>query len=46
MDKQYVRDYLMSEGGCEGKGAPRIPPEVVSRTREIYLRMMHAFTID
>jgi phosphoribosylaminoimidazole-succinocarboxamide synthase len=36
-DKQYVRDYLETLDWNKEPPAPRLPPEVVARTREKYL---------
>ncbi len=39
-DKQYVRDYLEGLDWDKTPPAPELPPEVVARTREIYLETM------
>ncbi len=39
-DKQYVRDYLAGLDWDKTPPAPELPPEVVARTREIYLETM------
>jgi len=41
MDKQFVRDYLRSTNWDIKENPPTLPPEVVSSTREIYLRIFH-----
>jgi len=37
-DKQYVRDYLETLAWNKEPPAPKLPPEVVARTREKYLQ--------
>ena len=36
-DKQYVRDWLTKSGWDKRPPAPELPPDVVDRTRELYL---------
>jgi len=36
-DKQYVRDWLTKSGWDKKPPAPELPPDVVDRTRELYL---------
>ena len=36
-DKQYVRDWLTKSGWDKTPPAPELPPDVVDRTRELYL---------
>jgi phosphoribosylaminoimidazole-succinocarboxamide synthase len=36
-DKQYVRDWLEASGWDKNSRPPKLPPEVVSKTREKYL---------
>lgn len=37
-DKQYVRDYTESTGWDKEPPGPELPPEVVARTRRLYLQ--------
>lgn len=43
-DKQYVRDYLDSLDWDKEPPAPRLPPEVVAQTRQIYLETLRRIT--
>lgn len=43
-DKQYVRDYLESIGWDKRPPGPRLPDEVVAKTREKYLEALHRIT--
>jgi phosphoribosylaminoimidazole-succinocarboxamide synthase len=44
MDKQFVRDYLTSISRDKKGKAPELPPEIVDRTGDIYLRIFHILT--
>jgi len=44
MDKQFIRDYLTSVNWDKNGRAPELPPEVVNRTRDIYLKTFHILT--
>ncbi len=41
-DKQFVRDHLLSLKWDQRPPAPRLPPEVISRTREKYLAALRS----
>ena len=43
-DKQYVRDWLTSQGWDQEPPAPNLPEEVVHRTSERYLEAYHRLT--
>jgi phosphoribosylaminoimidazole-succinocarboxamide synthase len=43
-DKQYVRDYLESIGWNKQEPAPRLPEDVVSRTRQKYMEAFRLLT--
>ena len=36
-DKQYVRDWASNSGWDKSPPAPRLPDDVVTRTRELYI---------
>lgn len=39
-DKQYVRDYLLDIAWDRQPPAPSLPPEIIARTRDLYLRAL------
>ncbi len=43
-DKQYVRDYLETLDWDKQPPGPELPPEVVARTRELYLKAYERIT--
>jgi phosphoribosylaminoimidazole-succinocarboxamide synthase len=43
-DKQYVRDWASSTGWDKTPPAPEVPPEVVDRTRELYVEAYERIT--
>jgi phosphoribosylaminoimidazole-succinocarboxamide synthase len=43
-DKQFVRDYLLGLSWDQRSPAPRLPPEVISRTRDKYLAALRSLT--
>ncbi len=43
-DKQYVRDYLESLNWNKKPPAPRLPPEVIEKTRQKYLQALAQLT--
>lgn len=43
-DKQYVRDYTESTGWDKEPPGPELPPEVVARTRRLYLQAYERIT--
>jgi phosphoribosylaminoimidazole-succinocarboxamide synthase len=43
-DKQFVRDYLESLGWNKQPPAPHLPPDVLARTSENYLRALELLT--
>ena len=43
-DKQYVRDYLTSQGWNKRPPAPSLPPEVVQHTTQKYREALQALT--
>ncbi len=43
-DKQYVRDYLESSDWDKTPPAPELPPDVVTRTEELYKRAHYLIT--
>jgi phosphoribosylaminoimidazole-succinocarboxamide synthase len=43
-DKQYVRDYLETLDWDKSPPGPELPPEVVARTRELYLEAYRRLT--
>ena len=43
-DKQYVRDWLLQSGWNQEPPAPRLPEEVVRKTREKYLQAHEMLT--
>ena len=43
-DKQFVRDWLETTGWNKEPPAPKLPPDVVSRTREKYLEAFRRLT--
>jgi phosphoribosylaminoimidazole-succinocarboxamide synthase len=44
LDKQFVRDYLEGLDWDKKPPAPSLPPEVVSKTKEIYLELYRTLT--
>lgn len=43
-DKQYVRDYLLAEEWNQKPPAPKLPREVIQKTREKYLEAFNRLT--
>jgi phosphoribosylaminoimidazole-succinocarboxamide synthase len=43
-DKQYLRDYLLSIKWPKEPPPPRLPPEVINKTREKYLEALRRLT--
>ncbi len=43
-DKQFVRDWLESTGWDKNPPAPELPPEVVAKTREMYIDAFKVLT--
>jgi phosphoribosylaminoimidazole-succinocarboxamide synthase len=43
-DKQFVRDYLLGLSWDQKSPAPRLPPEVIARTRDKYLAALRSLT--
>jgi phosphoribosylaminoimidazole-succinocarboxamide synthase len=43
-DKQFVRDYLLSLTWNQKPPAPVLPDEVVKKTSEKYLEVLHMLT--
>ncbi|HVD00619.1 MAG TPA: phosphoribosylaminoimidazolesuccinocarboxamide synthase [Candidatus Dormibacteraeota bacterium] len=43
-DKQFVRDWLTASGWNKEPPGPELPPDVVDRTRELYLAAYHQMT--
>lgn len=43
-DKQYVRDYLETLDWDKTPPGPELPADVVAKTRELYLELMHKLT--
>ena len=44
MDKQFVRDYLTSINWDKIEKGSVLPPDVVNKTRDIYLNIFEALT--
>lgn len=44
LDKQFVRDYLTSINWDKKGSVPDLPPEIVYKTRDIYLNIFHILT--
>ncbi|MFV1951434.1 MAG: phosphoribosylaminoimidazolesuccinocarboxamide synthase [Nitrospinota bacterium] len=44
LDKQFVRDYLTSINWDKKGSVPELPPEIVCKTRDIYLDIFHILT--
>ncbi len=43
-DKQYLRDYLLSINWPKKPPPPKLPPEVIEKTREKYLEALERLT--
>ncbi|MBN2246173.1 MAG: phosphoribosylaminoimidazolesuccinocarboxamide synthase [Candidatus Aminicenantes bacterium] len=44
LDKQFVRDYLLSTDWDKQSTPPPLPPEIIDKTREKYLEIYHLLT--
>jgi phosphoribosylaminoimidazole-succinocarboxamide synthase len=44
-DKQYVRDWLTASGWDRSSAPPELPPDVVARTRDLYLTAYERLTL-
>lgn len=44
MDKQFVRDYILSINGDNIEQNPALPTDIVNKTRDIYLNIFEALT--
>ncbi|MDH7500840.1 MAG: phosphoribosylaminoimidazolesuccinocarboxamide synthase, partial [candidate division NC10 bacterium] len=43
-DKQFLRDYLLSLNWPKRPPAPKLPPQIIEKTREKYLEALRRLT--